>query len=198
LTGKLNKIVFVIGPSCSGKTVFSSKLKKLLDADAFSADQVYEHIYSIFGLYSKKADIYNRELNRNPDHFGLTSWGHHPNFLSLLEAVYSRLVKVKRDSVIFEGSSLGYFENRRIVLKLFPADKYYILRLKPEFSVWAQQNYQRNKNDAVFGYDNIYEKINSEYDSADFEKMYTIVDQKDFLSSFDLSTLPANTAQGNI
>jgi len=158
------QVIFLVGPSCSGKTTTAHQISKRHSIPAFSADKVYIEIYNLFEMTCPLEDIFNPEKWHDPNNFGMNNWGKFASMDEIKRHFYSQMLGSAASDVLVEGSSLAHLSERELVKDILQSRKNHVVLFELSFGEWSNMHYKRRKNENVFLWGREYRKILDAYE----------------------------------
>lgn len=128
-------VIYITGVTSTGKTTHADKLGEYMEVPVIHID----HIYNIIG---RKAGYENPAALVFPE-----KWSKIENYKELKEDAFKHLLDTEgkdiKDTVIIEGFTLFFKEERDMVEKILKPNWTTMFRLKPNFEKWVDQRIKK-------------------------------------------------------
>lgn len=128
-------LIYITGVTSTGKTTAADKLGKYMDVPVIHID----HIYNIMGRkvgYKNPAELVFPE-----------KWKQIDGYKDLKKDAFKHLLetegKDRKDTVIIEGFTLFFQEEREMVESILNPNWITMFKLKPDFETWAKQRMKK-------------------------------------------------------
>ncbi|MGY6695573.1 MAG: isopentenyl transferase family protein [Roseinatronobacter sp.] len=145
----LQTVVYITGPTCSGKTTASIKLSKELGMPIVDADAAYDILHELMNVPNRGRKLTDYRRWGNPQSFGLDSWMGYDHLDALKPDAYRKILANIDRNFIIEGFTLSFISERRIIHDLVGAHKSVIIRIMTSFEQWVEFYIKRNGDETV-------------------------------------------------
>jgi SAM-dependent methyltransferase len=178
-------VYFIVGPTCSGKTTTARELGKLTGLPWFQADKIYARLKQELGCQGPPHELLRRwGVPRRESQTNLQDLPEQEVQALKANALRAILNGVEGD-FIFEGFTLAFTQERRLLYQIIGEHRRVILRLDIPFELWKEHYQKKMKKD---GTDKkaAYERLRSQLQVSEEDSVYTFTHPKDILVKYQL------------
>jgi len=169
----MRTIIYITGPTSSGKSTASRRLSSETGIPVFHADHAYEIIQKEYNVPVHPAKLTNHALWGNPRNFGIESWNGSVDMNDAKSHAYSILFKdrVIEDSMI-EGFTVSFLDERRLIREIIGPHISVLFRLNLDYEKWLKlflKKFEEKKAPERLLYDRLRNCFQAEEEDAVFE-----------------------------
>lgn len=155
----MRKVYYIIAPTCCGKTTASHKLAKHFGIPLYHADHVYHALKKSYPITSPAGKLFDYRHWNDPEYYGLSSWGDHPDMDSAKKEKYEELLTGETGDFVIEGFTLSFDSERRMIKEIIGDHVVILLIIRPSYEQWIDF-YISRKGDSFIPSERVFKRLN--------------------------------------